>query len=844
MNKNLFLGMFAAAGMLLATSCSNDELNVVQSGTEAQVSFKLGLEGDITTRAISDGTTANQLMYAVFDKDGNRISTIDKVVEDATFPTTANITLAKGQTYKVAFWAQNKACEAYTVSDDMNVTIDYAGNNNDETRDAFFKTVEFTVTGSTSIDVEMKRPFAQINVGVTKEDWDAAVASGIKIQSSSVVIKNAANYLNLVTGTVNGSIPVSYALNTIPEQFTTPEVLKVDTDDDGVKEEYKWLSMSYILPADLTTGYANTTLDNIAFEFEPENGNKIEFNNGLNAVPVRRNWRTNILGKILTGNIQFNITIDPVYDGDNKYPDGAAQELELAAKFGGEVTLTEDVVLEQPLEVVADMVLNLGKYKISNPNDYTIENSANLIINAEKTGGIYGFGGIRSKSGKITINGGTYTGASDWNTGTFQHILKAENTEVVINDGSFDAIIGGITNAMINVSKGSNVTINGGEFRNVAECDVIPQFAPYMFTYEENGKLIINGGNFYGGWRFNGTTATTDIYGGNFTVGFDGQSFHANSTHVLKVYGGTFTQKSISGNSLTSKLDEVVADGYKPVEYNGVFYVVANDVESVTPLTFSSMNIVSNTKYHLYGDFTNSNVSFVMASGVENVVFDGTYATNINELIITQNGQLIDNASTPIGERRGSVTIQNFDILSQINVFACKTEVVVKENNAEALMIYAGNCDIKVLNNTIDANFESHPTYRDANNTWNTNNYGIALNIFDYNLWLDGNTVTDAIGHAIGINGWEGTIDNGDENKIESFKNNVITVNSTTNTKRAAFKVWDDETYASNDDDTNVINSTAQAFIDAVLADGSNIFNITGGYEHTIFSFYNVNTNN
>lgn len=123
-------------------------------------------------------------------------------------------------------------------------------------------------------------------------------------------------------------------------------------------------------------------------------------------------------------------------------------------------------------------------------------------------------------------------------------------------------------------------------------------------------------------------------------------------------------------------------------------------------------------------------------------------------------------------------------------------------------------------------------------------NNGIALNIFDYNLWLDGNTVTDAVGHAIGINGWETTIDNGDENKIESFKNNNITVNSTSNTKRAAFKVWDDETYASNDDDTNVVNPTAQAFINAVLADGSNTFNIISDYDHTIFSFYNVNTNN
>lgn len=176
MNKKLFLGMFAAAGMLLATSCSNDELDVVQSGNEAQVTFSLGLEGGIATRAISDGTGADVLMYAVFDKDGKRINTIQKVSKTkVTFPTTEKITLAKGQTYKVAFWAQDEDCEAYTVSDDMQVTVSYANDknkvNNDETRDAFFKTVEFTVSGNQVINVELKRPFAQINVGVYKADW-------------------------------------------------------------------------------------------------------------------------------------------------------------------------------------------------------------------------------------------------------------------------------------------------------------------------------------------------------------------------------------------------------------------------------------------------------------------------------------------------------------------------------------------------------------------------------------------------------------------------------------------------------------------------------------------------
>ena len=321
MNKKLFLGMFAAAGMLLATSCSNDELDVVQSGNEAQVTFSLGLEGGIATRAISDGKSADVLMYAVFDKNGERINTIQKVSKTGvTFPTTENITLAKGQTYKVAFWAQDNDCKAYTVSDDMNVTVNYANDenkvNNDETRDAFFKTVEFTVTGSTSIDVELKRPFAQINVGVTKEDWDAAVASGITIAQSSVVIKNAATSLNLLDGTVSGETEVSYSLANIPSD---PAILKVDTDGDGEKEEYNWLSMSYILPADATTGYAETTLENIAFVFSPKNGNysNIEFNQGLNSVPVQRNWRTNILGKLLTGDITFNIVIDEEFEDDH-----------------------------------------------------------------------------------------------------------------------------------------------------------------------------------------------------------------------------------------------------------------------------------------------------------------------------------------------------------------------------------------------------------------------------------------------------------------------------------------------------------------------------------------------
>lgn len=360
MNKKLFLGMFAAAGMLLATSCSNDELDVVQSGNEAQVTFSLAAEGGIATRAISDGKTANKLVYAVFDSEGKPLSVFDvdndgvyehqktETISDITStPHKVTITLAKGQTYQVAFWAQNEACTAYNTSDLKNVVVDYGGLNNDETRDAFFKTETITVKGDEERRIELRRPFAQINVGVTEADWNAAVASGVTVSESKVVIKNAAKSIDLLTGEVKGEVEVEYGFSDIP---TDPEILEVDVNRDGAiqdDEKYKYLSMSYIL-----TSAERTTLesDGLQFTFK-SSGNDIVFDEGLHQVPVQRNWRTNILGKLLTGDITFEVVIDPDYEDDyNLYPDNNDDKSVVSVTTAEEITnaiknATSDITL-------------------------------------------------------------------------------------------------------------------------------------------------------------------------------------------------------------------------------------------------------------------------------------------------------------------------------------------------------------------------------------------------------------------------------------------------------------------------------------------------------------------
>ena len=599
---------------------------------------------------------------------------------------------------------------------------------------------------------------------------------------------------------------------------------------------------------------------------------------------------------------------------------------------------------------------------------YVIENNGTLVING---GTFEGKGIIRSKAGSVTINDGEFYASSRWQDGVYQHTLKVENTVAVINGGNFDATVNGQTNAVINVSTGATLTINDGSFKNVA--DKLANFDPYLFTYENDGKLIINDGTFFGGWRFNGN-ATTEINGGNFVVSHDGQSFHANSTHKLVISGGTFTPNTQYPNSsLAGKVEANLAKYYVANEvegnvvvevqpgtgkvsyrayvmnswrqaiqidmenifameslvvelwhndtllstttYTGSYpcdrpsyttcavrmpssssfaswnteysegvtltnlnvpnaikvyadgelvdtfthksgsvlddklndYLALEDVTIygiITPENYATVELESNKTYVLSGDFAGARVSLVMAEGVENVVLDGLTATNIEQLIVTQNGRMIDNAVAHIGDRSGKVTIQNFTVLSGIDVFACKTEVEICGNKAEALSVYAGNCAINIHHNEFDSKGETHSIYSNSNNTWGSvNEYAVTLRIYDYDLKFDNNVATGAVGHVVGINGYQSTFNVEAENNIQSFTNNNLTVNSTVKTNRAALKIWDDCVYAPKDSPSEV-NEKAQAVINSVLAEeNKNVITLVGE-SHYNFSIYNVNTNN
>lgn len=427
--KRLLVSLIALSATLLMASCAKEQLLPQESGSEASVSFMLGLQNSLQTKTIGDGTGANMLVYAVFDSNGENVI-IGKVAKKVSFPAVETITLAKGQSYKIAFWAQNDATSAYTISDEMVVRVNYGGAfGNDENRDAFFKTVDLTVTGDAQIDVELTRPFAQLNVGVTQNDWDAATASGVSISTSKAVVKEAASSLNLIDGTVGDPVDVTFDFGPIP---TDP--LSVDLDGDGTAETYKYLSMNYILPFDETTGESSTTLSDLEFTFRPEAGNDITLTQGLDAVPVQRNWRTNIIGQILSGDLSFNISIDPGFNGDNNHEiwDGSAEKPDTDPDDANTYLITTPAELAW----VAEQVNSKTEY---------FEGKTILLMNDIDLSGSY-WTPVGNVTDYPTV---TFKGTFDGQNHIISNLTASDNAAGYAAAGLFGSILGTVKNVTL-----------------------------------------------------------------------------------------------------------------------------------------------------------------------------------------------------------------------------------------------------------------------------------------------------------------------------------------------------------------------------------------------------------
>ena len=384
--KKLFLGLSAIA-MLFATSCQNDaDFGTIVEET-ATVSFKVETP-EIATRAYSDGTTATHLQYAVYDADGNELTDLTVTNGEIHGSTSVNLQLTTGNTYSVIFWAAAPNAPYSVDFATKQMTINYNGvASNDENLDAFYKHHTFTVRGAQTETIELRRPFAQLNIGTN--DYVASENAGYLPTQSAVTVRNIYNTLNLVDGTVENEVEVAFA------------AADIDRTEEFPVAGYEYLAMNYLLVA------ADKALVDVDFIYT--NGTDAKTRT-IGSVPVQRNHRTNLYGNVLTSNVEINVEIKPEYDE----PSLTAVALYQAAAFGGEVTLSEDVVLTSSLIIQANATINLNGYSIKGGKEYvngmsgsdisaiTVDNGASLVIDGE--GSIEGTQyGIYVKEGTLTV---------------------------------------------------------------------------------------------------------------------------------------------------------------------------------------------------------------------------------------------------------------------------------------------------------------------------------------------------------------------------------------------------------------------------------------------------------
>lgn len=507
MKTKLFKTLAATAMSVLAIACAKEPVAVNGDGETSTVSFTVEVpETAVATKGISDASTTDELICQVFLNPSKDVYTPiteleQKVAVDvATHKAKVEFSLVKGNRYAFIFWAQASGTDYYDTSDLRSVKMKVDNvKANDPKMDAFWAAPTLTTTSSTIKDqnITLLRALAQVNFGVVLPALgrvDAVTVTTSKISMTGVP-DTFHPFLGGKSTACEGSFDITFAENaTIDEKLTV----------EGV--DYSYLATAYVFAPK-----SDQKLTDAKATFTMSTGKTTSVS--APNVPIQGNYRTNILGDLLTVGATFNVKIDSEFKGDDRIYDAVSSSLEK----GATVTLSNDysVAAKSTGVCIAQGVtseLNLNGKKFANENGATA-NKAALQVH-----------------GNLTING---------------------NGEVYCEGGA-------VNNAII-VEQGGHLVINGGTY-NVGKAS----------SEKSNATIYVEGPDIYG------RSGSVEIYGGTFKAEAgtdDGTTQYvlnqkdAITTACFTVYGGTFIGFNPANvNEAHGAITSFVAPGYKSVK--------------------------------------------------------------------------------------------------------------------------------------------------------------------------------------------------------------------------------------------------------------------------------------
>ena len=551
--KKLIYCVAALATALFAGSCQQELLDTAGSST---VTYTVEVPG-VATKAIGDATNVNQLIYEVWRTGTAKDITLDQSAADAAEPRTEflyrktaevnnrvatfDVDLVKDQNYTILFWAHVVDAAGvnayYNTGDLRSVTL------TDETLGAFnearaaFYGIDFIEAGKQKAQqkVTLTRPFAQVNLGTVERNAQA-MGYDLTVAHTSVTIKGASKKFNVATGVASAE-PADCADLTFASKapFMNPV--------EKLNGTYEWIAMDYIfVPANqatLAVDYTITTNHGVV-------------SNSISNLPTQKNYRTNIVGNLLTSKTDYTVELSKDWAG-----------ADIMYEIWDGKTVSEPAYDEAT-------------------KTYTIKNGSELAWLAAAVNGILpetnaspAADSFAGKTFKLIDN--VDLGNNEWTPignstnpfkGTFDGNEKTVKNLVIYGNNDYVGLFGFTTDGTIKNLKIENAKVSGRVGVGVVAG------SPYTSSYEDitvKGHVEVNGMSYVGGVC--GYNAYADFT--NIVVEVDETSYvKANSVENGTAYrtyvGGVVGFNGEGGHTFTNITSNINVEG-STMDVGGLF---------------------------------------------------------------------------------------------------------------------------------------------------------------------------------------------------------------------------------------------------------------------------------
>ena len=309
--KKLFFSVVAFATLLFAASCQQESLEPVAG--DGSVTYTVQMPGSLATKAALGDALVGQykLIYEVY-----RAGEIDDLSKDPLYEGTASfngnvatvqLQFVKRQNYKVLFWAQAENLTLFDTEDlrEVSMASAWAGNDNAAAVFAGTDSVSDCVSAKKG-NVTLVRPVSQINIATSNE---SLTVGGTNSGQTTKTIT-----MSTVTVAVKG-LHTTYNVfdKGVTIDTTTVRYAEATVIGGEFKSGYTYVAMNYV-------GFApvNGTTVDVDFSIVTNEG---EIDHKVANVPIKANYRTNILGNLITEQNEYTVEIKTDW-ADEEYTEG------------------------------------------------------------------------------------------------------------------------------------------------------------------------------------------------------------------------------------------------------------------------------------------------------------------------------------------------------------------------------------------------------------------------------------------------------------------------------------------------------------------------------------------